>query len=101
MLDLSRVVESVDAERAFQDKKWGTEPIDGSILPSRHLHAQNSVLFEEVGEVATATLNGDGKARLRELIQVAAVAIAIIQFHYTDAEVDAMTQSIIVETATM
>jgi hypothetical protein len=93
------VFEAVDAERGFQDRKWGTDPaVDGCILPGEDLHAQNTVLGEEFGEVCKATLEGDRSGRLRELVQVAAVSCAIIQFHYTKEEIDECVVNILQET---
>jgi len=96
---LGRVFEAIDAERGFQDKKWGTDPeVDGCILPGDNVHAQHTVLSEEVGEAAEAILEGDRMGRLRELVQVAAVSAAIIQFHYTPEEVDTTVRQIMHET---
>lgn len=78
----SRIAEYLDLvgqERIRQIKKWGVQQCDQ--------YAWNCILGEEVGEVAEALFNlktGMGgqqaKAHLREeLLQVAAVAIAMAQ----------------------
>lgn len=71
-------IDAVVAERLRQDELWGPIP--------RHLSPDTwaVILTEEVGEVAEATLRlhdpGWGIKPLREeLIQVAAVAIAMIE----------------------
>ena len=74
------------AERERQDEKWG--PV--SRFKSQGFERALVILMEEVGEAARAVLEmhpvqnrlpGDwrGQAR-RELIQVAAVAVAIIEY---------------------
>jgi NTP pyrophosphatase (non-canonical NTP hydrolase) len=78
--DSDRVLGEVGAERARQDERWGEQnhaPI-----------AWIAVLGEEFGEAAQAALNltwlertgfDDRQALRRELIQVAAVAVAAIE----------------------
>ena len=58
-------------ERDKQDRKWGTE------IHSRE--TMLTVLMEEVGEAAKAVLEGDFKNYEEELIQVAAVAVKMIE----------------------
>jgi NTP pyrophosphatase (non-canonical NTP hydrolase) len=66
------VIRRVTAERERQDQKWGSQ---------RHLpHDRwNTILGEEVGEVANAILEGDIANLKKELVQVAAVAIAFAE----------------------
>lgn len=75
------VIEEVVAERTYQDKKWGEQNHD----PQDYF----AILSEEVGEVAKEVVewrfNHESlrKGRLaflrKELIQVAAVAVAMIE----------------------
>lgn len=78
------VYHEVAGERARQDKKWGVQNHD----PFKYL----AILTEEVGEVGKALCDGvdfQGPVRFRhdqaraeyraELIQVAAVAVAMIE----------------------
>lgn len=69
-------IRMVLAERAKQDRKWGVQNHDVPIWME--------ILTEEVGEVAKADLEftfGDGKREdiLAEMVQVAAVALAMIE----------------------
>lgn len=74
------ILNSIVDERVRQDEKWG----DQSEHPATFWYA---VLGEEVGEVANAILNDaklpwynqDDKAIEKELIQVAAVAVAWLE----------------------
>ena len=70
---LTGVYDEVDDERGRQWKKWG----ESNIL-RRDPHGAVSVLTEEVGEVAKATLERDYLQMRVELIQVAAVALEMI-----------------------
>ena len=68
---------AIGAERLRQDIKWGPSATRGQAMTVRQ-----TVLTEEVGEVAKAILHGpiDGWAPLREeLIQVAAVAVSMVE----------------------
>jgi cytochrome b len=56
----------VIAERARQDRRWGTAPVDAVRMVA--------VLTEEVGEVARAVLDENGPNLAEELVQVAASA---------------------------
>lgn len=58
-------------ERRRQDEKWGQQ--DHSV------NVWHAILSEEVGEVARAILEGDVKAYAKELVQVAAVAMAAVE----------------------
>ena len=66
------VVQDVLDERERQDRRWGV---------SRNLHPSLwlAVLSEEMGEMAEAILKGDRDNYRRELVQVAAVALAALQ----------------------
>jgi NTP pyrophosphatase (non-canonical NTP hydrolase) len=78
--DSDRVLAEVGAERARQDERWGEQnhaPI-----------AWIAILGEELGEAAQAALNltwlersgfDDRQPLRRELIQVAAVAVAAVE----------------------
>lgn len=69
-------IQSVRMERARQDEKWGVQ----NLSPDTWL----TVLAEEVGELAQAILhtrfggNQSGRSR-EEAVQVAAVAVAIVE----------------------
>ncbi len=65
---INEIIADVIGEMERQDAKWG----DQSYLP---FHTWNSILAEELGEVACATLANDYPGQIEELIQVAAVAI--------------------------
>lgn len=68
----SNILIEVNDERGRQDFKWGPQ--------SHDLDHWYTILGEEVGEVAMAILEGDDIENLRtELIQVAAVCVAIIE----------------------
>lgn len=64
-------------ERTRQDVKWGEQNHD----PAWYL----TILMEEIGEVAKEMLNakfsGDGSKMRNELVQVAAVALAMVECH--------------------
>lgn len=66
------ILNSIVDERVRQDEKWG----DQSEHPATFWYA---VLGEEVGEVANAILHEDAGAVKKELIQVAAVAVAWLE----------------------
>jgi NTP pyrophosphatase (non-canonical NTP hydrolase) len=68
----SIVIEDIHTERANQDKKWGEYRTN---TPRTWL----TILMEEVGEVAKATLENDYEGYYKELIQVAAVAVAALE----------------------
>ena len=59
----------VSVERKRQRKKWGEQ----THSPEKWL----TILLEEVGEVANALLEDDMEGFHKELIEVAAVAVAI------------------------
>ncbi len=68
------IADEIGNERARQDKKWGHD----NIL-NRSAETGFRVLGEEVGEVARAINDRDLENCRHELIQVAAVAVAMIQ----------------------
>lgn len=63
-------------ERVRQDKKFGASPrgLDSN--------AWLIVLMEEVGEIARSIIESDSEEYEKELIQVAAVAIAALEDYY-------------------
>lgn len=65
------ILREISDERLRQDTKWG----ERNQSPTTWL----PILTEEVGEVANAILEGDENNYRVELIQVAAVAIAMIE----------------------
>lgn len=77
MTDRERIFEAIAAERHSQDVKWGHQ--------FHSMPVWSAILTEEVGEVAEAALRThfhghDPSGNLREeLIQVAAVAVHIIE----------------------
>jgi len=72
MSDLSEIFEQIIRERGLQDSKWGADRVLNPML-------WNTILLEEVGEVANASLERDLKAYRAELIQVGALAVAMIE----------------------
>lgn len=58
-------------EREAQDKKWGVQ----NHAPQKWL----AILMEELGEAAEQTLQGTRMGYRREMVQVAAVAVAAIE----------------------
>jgi hypothetical protein len=70
------VLQLVAGERLSQDAKWGRKPGGWSDVPLLKL----AVLSEEHGEVARALLEKSPRDHLKkELIQVAAVAVAWVE----------------------
>lgn len=74
-IDLKALI-SVSMERLRQDQKWGEQ--------NHHPDLWASILVEEVGEFAKASLDarfngGDPREIRKELVQVAAVAIAMLE----------------------
>jgi NTP pyrophosphatase (non-canonical NTP hydrolase) len=76
---LAKVISDVRAERERQDEKWGEQ----NHMPDRWM----CILMEEVGEAAKEILEAQatilvprGRKKFREeMVQVAAVALAIIE----------------------
>ncbi len=74
MSDTGAVLLDVVEERRFQEKKWGQQN-----HPAAYYYL---ILAEEVGEVARAILENKTTpiaALRKELVQVAAVAIAMVE----------------------
>lgn len=71
------IYRSIDAERVRQDLKWGVE---GSTNWRSGDFGKVTVLTEEVGEVARASLKENRGELEQELIQVAAVAVKWLEF---------------------
>jgi len=65
------VIGMVVDERKRQDDKWGEQNHN----PERWL----AILGEEVGEACKAVLEGDAEGYRKELVQVAAVAVAAVE----------------------
>lgn len=70
-MSLRRVLAAVIAERQRQDAKWGEQ----NHTPEKWF----VILAEEFGEVARAIYEGDLKHAQTELVEVAAVAVAMMQ----------------------
>jgi NTP pyrophosphatase (non-canonical NTP hydrolase) len=69
------IYDDIQEERRKQDKKWGV-PLERNIPPLMWI----AILVEEVGEVAKALLQGKNKEVRAEAVQVAAVAVAIVEY---------------------
>lgn len=65
------VLEEISQERKRQDQLWGEQ---NHALPFWHC-----ILSEEVGEAARSILAGNAQGVRHELVQVAAVAVAMIE----------------------
>ena len=74
-LMLDKILASVRKERTNQDEKWNG---DNNIV-FRSRADGLAVLTEEVGEAACSHLEGDEESFFNEMIQVAAVAVAICE----------------------
>jgi NTP pyrophosphatase (non-canonical NTP hydrolase) len=66
-----KLMQEIADERIRQDAKWGEQ----NHYPARWV----TILVEEVGEMAKAILNEDLAHTRKELVQVAAVAIAMLE----------------------
>lgn len=66
------VLKDISLERDFQDSKWGCQ---------RHLSLETwmTILGEEYGEACKEVLEVNEKKLYKELVQVAAVSIAILE----------------------
>ena len=81
------IFELINQERLRQITLWGTEKelIDsirgnyGEEAWDFYLHQKAVVMTEEVGEVARAILEADSEHLKTELVQVAAVCVAMIE----------------------
>jgi len=79
------VIDLVVAERKRQDRKWGQQ----NHGPDGWL----TILVEEVGEVARAILEGDANSYKKEMVQVAAVAVAALEsFERGNAELGSLVK---------
>lgn len=96
---MARILQSIAVERKKQDEKWGANrtfrDIGAASFDERHIpygavsgralalmgrRVMTEVLMEEVGEVARASLEEDLEGMHRELVQVAAVAVAMLEY---------------------
>lgn len=68
---MENIFEDIRRERKRQDGKWG--------IQNHNIHVWNTILSEETGEVAKAILESNMEEYRKELIQVAAVAVAAIE----------------------
>lgn len=75
-MTFTEAVGCIYGERQRQDQKWGW-PNNG--LAGTDIHKKVSILLEEVGEVANAVLERDWNNLEKELVQVAAVAVAWLE----------------------
>ena len=68
-------------ERQSQTDKWSTESVMKSTYPTDHAYLKTKmvVLMEEVGELAKEILERNDDLALEEAVQVAAVAMAIVE----------------------
>jgi hypothetical protein len=73
VFDLVRLERERQAEIWDGEHAWGSGDCSSQDVPDP---VKAAVLAEEVGEVAHAMLEGDRLALRRELVQVAAVAVA-------------------------
>lgn len=64
-------MQMVDYERTLQDSKWGVQNHDWKTW--------YAILGEEFGETGRAINECDGPEYLAEIVQVAAVAVAMIE----------------------
>lgn len=81
-MNRAKVIELIEAERERQSDMWSAEHSWGSGDCSSSgvpLIVKSSVLAEECGEVARAILDRDDAGLITELVQVAAVAVAILE----------------------
>ncbi len=69
------ILVEVSAERDRQDAKWGGEP--GTERRDDHTYA--AVIGEEFGEVCQAWIERDTSALRKELVQLAACAVAWVE----------------------
>ncbi|MDC1285225.1 hypothetical protein N8Z33_00900 [Flavobacteriaceae bacterium] len=68
---MNGILQEIKKERAQQDAKWGTQ--------DHHPFKWGAILSEEVGETLSAVLEDDMVNYREELVQVAAVAVAMIE----------------------
>jgi len=70
-MNKDKIVKFIIAERARQDEKWGEQNHD--------IYKWLAILGEEVGEANKAALENDYSELMKELIQIGAVTIAMIE----------------------
>ena len=70
-MNKSQIIESILAERDKQDAKWGEQ--------NHEIFKWLAILGEEVGEVNKAALENNYDEIISELIQIGAVAVAMIE----------------------
>lgn len=81
-MDLAAIWDEIQVERDRQRElwrdahDWGAGDCSSSKVP---VVVKAAVLMEESGEVARAVLDGDAQQLHRELVQVAAVAVAWLE----------------------
>ena len=73
------VLRAVGTERYRQESLVDSGKFAMTCADDPNLHRSMSVLMEEVGEAARAVLEGDRDNLREELVQVAAVAVAIVE----------------------
>ena len=71
MIDINNILANIKNERKKQDEKWGEQ--------NHNIYKWLAILGEEVGEVNKAALEGKKNEIIEELIQVSAVAVAMIE----------------------
>ncbi len=67
----TRIIGQITAERGRQDAKWG--------IQNHGFAHYNAILIEEVGEVSKAYLEQDLTGLREEMVQAAAVLVAMIE----------------------
>ena len=72
MVERTAIFNEIDEERLVQDALWGEQ---NHALPFWHC-----ILSEEVGETARSILAGNVQGVRHELVQVAAIAVAMIEY---------------------
>lgn len=72
----NRWIHSVTKERSYQDRKYGT-PTQRGLSVADYLEIARA----ELDEAQTSAAEGDEENALRELLQVAAVAVACFERH--------------------
>ena len=81
-MNFTDIVDAIEQERGRQeelwnrDHPWGTGDCSSPAVP---MIVKAGVLGEECGEVMRAVLDQDDDALRTELVQVAAVAVAILE----------------------
>ena len=81
-MNRSDVYAIIDDERARQSLKWGQPHrwgVGDCSSPNVDRTVKAAVLSEECGEVSRAVLDADHAGLRRELVQVAAVAVAWLE----------------------